>query len=72
MVATRASTDSTARMLPIVGTTALPASWMPASASVAPSRVASHAPRGISQIGEAEAPTKTEVMIARVEVVRGR
>ncbi len=40
--------------------------------SVAPSRAPSHAPNGISQIGEADAPSNTEATMALHGVFLGR
>ena len=59
-------------MLPRLPTTLLPASWMPTRASSTPSRVAIHAPSGMSQIGDPAAPQNTEAMILPVGVSRGR
>ncbi len=49
----------------------VPATCSPTRPSVAPSRVASHAPIAISQTAEPEAPKNTAVMMPRGEVSRG-
>ena len=50
----------------------LPASLVPSRPSVAPSRIASHAPSAISQIGDAAAPKNTDPITLRDEVSLGR
>ncbi len=71
MVAIRAVADRTAVIEPSGAATLSPTTWSPTSPSVAPSRVASHAPSAISQMAEPEAPKKTAVMMPRGEVSRG-
>ena len=72
MVAVRASAESRAATPPRCGRTLYPAVCRPARPSVAPSRMASQAPRTISQIAEDEAPKKTDAITARGRVVLGR
>src|ERR1035441_8824449 len=59
IVATRAETETTRRIVPAWVTVLLPAREIPVKASDTPRRVAIHAPTGISQIGDPAAPMKT-------------
>ena len=72
IVAASAAAEKNAARSPSGLKMLLPAVWRPTSPSVAPSETASQAPSAISQIAEPLAPKKTEAMIERFVVSRGR
>src|SRR6185437_3401007 len=72
MVAASPAASRKAATVPSGSQMLLPASLVPSRPSVAPRRMASHAPSAISQIGDDAAPTNTEAMTLRADVSLGR
>ena len=72
MVATSASTEAIASIVPNPPASALPASYSATRPSLAPRRVANQAPSEMSHMAEVAAPVNTAAMILRGRVSYGR